>query len=185
MMDVAVKAEDEGRVEVKWSQVRSEWADGRTRGLWLLPRCWGLKAWWWLAPETGSSAPIVPVTPSGGSPRARPLFHPIPFSALPLWHNQGLLLASKRPCRNYTIGLVVYLSSSPKLFILKLQVCHTVTPDVALCTHLFVYCVFIMSIFSPLLFLDCGDPPAPAAASIQPSLTAAQFQLKPQPAESG
>lgn len=24
MMDVAVKAEDEGRVEVKWSQVRSE-----------------------------------------------------------------------------------------------------------------------------------------------------------------
>lgn len=66
-MDVSVKAKDEAWVEVKWSHVRSEWADGRARGSWLLPHCWCLKAWWCLAPKTDSTATIVPVIPCGGS----------------------------------------------------------------------------------------------------------------------
>lgn len=180
-MDVRVKAEDEGQVEVKWSHVRSEWADGRTRGLWLLPRCWCLKAWWWLAPET--------------APR-RLLYQwhrPEDLSGLARSSIQSL---SQRSCSGATEasrwhrsdpagitrpGRLAFLQ--PEIvFILKPWVCHTVTRDAALCTHLFVYCVFIM-IFFPLLSLDGADPPA--AASIQPSLTAAQFQLEPQPAELG
>lgn len=51
---------------------------------------------------------------------------------------------------------------------MKPRVWHTVTPDVALCTHLFVYCVFIIILHPPLFFFGWRWPPR---GSFNPTIT--------------
>lgn len=76
------------------------------------------------------------------------------FSTFSFWHKQDVLLACKCPCRNYTVGLIVYISStlneseiySVIAFIMILWVCHIITADIAFC-FAFIYFIFIMIFF--------------------------------------
>lgn len=113
------------------------------------------------------------------------------FLTFSFWHKQDVPLAWKHPRRNYTVGLIVYMSSMldesemyPEIvFIMILRVCHIITVDTAFVfTFIYLFRLLLWWIF----FLSTPDPAlTPLAASIQPSLSTAQFQPEPQPAELG
>lgn len=87
------------------------------------------------------------------------------------------------------VGLIVYLSSMLDeseiyveiVFIMMLRICHFITTDIAFVLHFYLFHYYYDFFF---FFLSSPNPVlTPLAASIQPSLSAAQFQPEPQPAE--
>lgn len=70
------------------------------------------------------------------------------------------------------------------VFIMMLCACHIITTDIAFVLHFYLfYYYYVVVVF---FFLSTPDPVlTPLAASIQPSLSTAQFQPESQPAELG
>ena len=125
------------------------------------------------------SPPMVLPSLARESQHACPLFHPLSavqhrdhFSTFSLWHKQDVPLASKCPWRNYTLGLIVYISStldeseiySEIVFIMMLarmsHYCHRYCLCFAfLFIHLFILLVLLCFFFSSLHTRSIADPP--------------------------
>ncbi len=153
--------------------------------------------WPWGGVLSTHSPPMVLPSLARESQHACLLFHPPSavqhrdhFSTFSFWHKQDVPSAWKCPWRNYTVGLIVYVSLHAG-WVWNLPG-DCVYYDAARLSHYYHrYCLcfaflFIYFIFIMIFFLSTTYPVlTPLAASIQPSLSTAQFQPEPQPAELG
>lgn len=86
--------------------------------------------------------------------RTRALLHPIALPAFPLWHQRGLPLAPPPPCRTGTLGLLVELSPSLRLALLRSREFVTLFPRRG-SLHSFICLLRFYYDFSPRLFFGC------------------------------
>lgn len=122
-----------------------------------------------VGPEA-SSSPLVPAVTGQRIPACAPALpsnsvqHRDRFLTFSFWHKQDVPLARKRPWRNYTVGLIVYVSTvagwgrhAPALVCAPQRVCHIITADIAS-----LFCIFI-SYWIMMIFCFCtqssADPP--------------------------
>lgn len=118
--------------------------------------------WPWGGVHSTHTPPMVLPSLARESQHPCLLFHPLSavqhgdhFSTVSFWRKQDVLLACKCPCRNYTVGLIVYISStlneseiySVIAFIMILWVCHIITADIAFCIA-FIYFMFYYDFLS-------------------------------------